>query len=361
VGDRFRLVQHEWRGEYLLHNSITFSPDGKYVAVALDGGAADLLPARGEGRSRTLKLHAGDGLDTAWSPDASLLLTASQDRTIRVYDLANDLEKRVLEGHTSSVLAVCFLDGGNILCSVEVGQIWLWSCVKWEVVAILKDPMQNWRQVAITDSVDSIATLSNNESVIDVWSLRLTGELRHSMRPRPSIRYTSAKVALVGESGAGKTGLGWRLAHGSYKDHPSAHGQQFWLLDGLGTTLEDGTECQAVLWDFAGQPDYRLIHALFLDDVDLALIIFDPTSRQEPLRGVDYWIRQLARTRGGSARTILVGARVDRGGPTLTTEELDAFCQAQGIEGGYISTSALTARGWSSFSSECDRRSGGSE
>jgi GTPase SAR1 family protein len=94
-----------------------------------------------------------------------------------------------------------------------------------------------------------------------------------------SVLYTTAKVVLVGDSGVGKTGLGWRLAHGEFKELASTHGQQFWMLDSLGTTRADGTESEAVLWDLAGQPDYRLLHALFLDDAELALVLFDPTDR----------------------------------------------------------------------------------
>jgi GTPase SAR1 family protein len=125
----------------------------------------------------------------------------------------------------------------------------------------------------------------------------------------------------------GKTGLGWRLAYNEYKDHSLTHGQQFWVIDELGGTRADGTQCEAVLWDLAGQPDYRLVHALFLDDVDLALVLFDPTNRQEPLAGVDFWLNQL---RGRDRRLgpcCLVGARADRGTSTLTDAELEAYCQ----------------------------------
>jgi GTPase SAR1 family protein len=65
------------------------------------------------------------------------------------------------------------------------------------------------------------------------------------------------------------------------------------VLNELGTRRADGTECEAILWDLAGQPDYRLTHALFLDDADLALVLFDPTDSRDPLHGVEFWLKQL--------------------------------------------------------------------
>jgi GTPase SAR1 family protein len=138
----------------------------------------------------------------------------------------------------------------------------------------------------------------------------------------------------------GKTGLGWRLAHGEFIEHASTHGQQFWLLDDLCSTGPDGTEREAILWDLAGQPDYRLIHALYLDDADLALVLFDPTRDDDPLRGVEYWLRQLGRDRP----VILIAARSDVGASRLTTEEIEAFCADRGIAG-YVATSALRGDG----------------
>lgn len=150
---------------------------------------------------------------------------------------------------------------------------------------------------------------------------------------------------MLGDSGVGKTGLGWRLAHKEFKEHASTHGQQFWVVNALGTRRQDGTECEAILWDLAGQPDYRLTHALFLDDSDLALILFDPTDSRDPLHGVEFWLKQLkagqaSRQSQTACQTILVGARTDRGEARLTQGELDEFCRHRGILGGYLPTSA---------------------
>ena len=126
------------------------------------------------------------------------------------------------------------------------------------------------------------------------------------------------------------------------------------MLDRLNASRRDGARCEAVLWDLAGQPDYRLIHALFLDDADLALVLFDPTDSRDPLHGVEFWLKQLKvgqpsrRSESGNSRdacrTVLVAARADRGTATLTREELDAYCHQRGIPP-YISTSAKEGEG----------------
>jgi GTPase SAR1 family protein len=159
-----------------------------------------------------------------------------------------------------------------------------------------------------------------------------------------SVHYTTAKIVLLGDSGVGKTAIGWRIVHGAFRELPSSHGQQFWVLPELSFTRADGTLCEAVLWDFAGQPDYRLTHALFIDDVDLAVILFDPTSRQDPFKGAEYWLQQL-KSRGRAPETILVGSRVDRGSSTLSAAELRDFCTINGVTGGHVLTSALTGEG----------------
>jgi small GTP-binding protein len=190
---------------------------------------------------------------------------------------------------------------------------------------------------------DPCTPIHERSSVIHLWELDFDFLLGQAATP--AVAYKSAKIVLVGDSGVGKTELGWRLAHGEFKEHASTHGQQFWVLDQLGIHRADGAQCEAVLWDLAGQPDYRLIHALFLDDADLALVLFDPTDSRDPLHGVEFWLKQLKVDLSRSAPpTLLVAARSDRGTATLTREELDAFCQQRGIRA-YLSTSARQGEG----------------
>lgn len=158
-----------------------------------------------------------------------------------------------------------------------------------------------------------------------------------------AVHYTTAKIVLVGDHSVGKSALGHRLIYGVFKEQASTHGQQFWVFPALGKRRKDGTECEAILWDFAGQPDYRLVHALFVDNADLALVLFDASDIHDPLHGVNFWLQQL-RTGKSRCPIILVAAQTDRGTSPLTPEELSAFCRRHGIVGP-IETSAVTGFG----------------
>ena len=70
------------------------------------------------------------------------------------------------------------------------------------------------------------ATLGENDTMIRVWDLDVRPPAQRALL-RP-IHFATAKIVLVGDSGVGKTGLGWRLTHGEFKEHASTHGEQFW-------------------------------------------------------------------------------------------------------------------------------------
>lgn len=153
-------------------------------------------------------------------------------------------------------------------------------------------------------------------------------------------RYSVAKVVLLGEARVGKTALGWCLAGNEFQLHPVSHPMQFWTLEELGSVQPNGTKHEVILWDMASQPDFRLIHPLSAADADVALLVFDPTDRPDPLRPVRYWLSQLGTLQEHRCKTILVGTRSEVGASTLTRSELNAFCREHGISGGFIATSA---------------------
>jgi small GTP-binding protein len=293
----------------------------------------------------TFKEHVDEISKIAYSPIRQRMASGSGDKTIRIWNLENREATKILEGHTYPVCDLGFSIDGLLLASKSNdGQIRLWRTDSWQTVAILEEPNTHGyaTHLAFNPKDRTLATLGEDETVIRIWDIQI--DIVFDDMPTESVGYTTAKLVLVGDSGVGKTGLGWRLAHGEFKEHASTHGQQFWPITQLGLKRKDGTECEAVLWDLAGQHVYRQIHSIFLENVAAALVLFDPSNRQEPLKGVQFWLEQL-KGKGQLPPAVLVGARVDRGAPALSQQELEQFCQRYGIRGGYISTSAKSSEG----------------
>jgi WD40 repeat protein/GTPase SAR1 family protein len=350
-------VWHSLAGHAGVVLGVAYAPDGTMLATGSADATVKLWSLHTGRLAHSLDGHAATVCSVAFHPGGETVASASEDGTIRLWDVASGRLLRILEGHSVGVRHVAFPSGGQLLASRGLdGSVRLWDSENGRPLAVINEPgSAHWLPgIAFHPSRPLLATAGSGpggvDHVVHVWLLDT--ERLHRRTRAGGVAYTTAKIVLVGDSGVGKTGLGWRLAHGGFKDHASTHGQQFWLLDQLRSVRPDGAHCEAILWDLAGQPDYRLIHALFLDDADLALVLFDPTRDDEPLHGVEYWLRQL-RVASGDERgalsaagppAILVAARTDRGSARLTSEELEAFCVRRGVRG-CVTTSALLGDG----------------
>ncbi len=352
--------------------SLAFDPKGETLATGSFDNTVRLWKVSSGKLLRTLKVDEGTAFSVAFDSKGETLASGGYDGTVKLWEMRSGKLLRILEGHSHVVEAVAYSTDGRMLASKSLdGTIRIWCCKTWGTVAIIPEPKGELSgliipALAFHPTLPQLAAplieLNTMEVeykwLIHVWDLDVDVLLGRSLGTSPlqnavrdeSVTYeskmetvhsTTAKIVLVGDSGVGKTGLGWRLAHGQYREHDSTHGQQFWVLNQLNTTRKDGTQCEAVLWDLAGQPDYRLIHALSIQDADLALILFDPTNSRDPLGSAEYWLSQLP----PECPKILVAARVDRGHPVLTDEELAAFCKRKGIAGGWIATSASSGLG----------------
>jgi small GTP-binding protein len=311
----------------------------------LSGGRDDLINVWDSSNWYTaLKGHSNSVYFLCTNATQSLIASCGADNAIIVWDATNFNKQQLLEGHTSTVICISFSSDGKLLISKSHdNEVRIWRTDNWQTLVNLQELSSGFytNGIAFHPHLPILATLGEKDTIIRIWELDeavLLGQAKEN------VNYTTAKLVLVGDSGVGKTGLGWRLAHGEFKEHASTHGQQFWSIPQLNLKRQDGTDCEAVLWDLAGQHVYRQVHSIFLENVAAALVLFDPTNRQEPLKGAQFWLEQL-KGKGQLPPTVLVGARVDRGAPALSQDELKQFCQRYGIKGGYISTSALNGDG----------------
>jgi len=273
----------------------------------------------------------------AWSPDGRQLVTGSDGATIHVLDMRTDIPQRVhiLEGHMDKISSVGFSADGRLLASKSMDNtVRLWRSDTWQCVAILPEPADEprFQGLAFHPTEPTIATLGEEDMSIRIWDLDF-GVLLGVRPATGGVSYTNAKVVLVGETGVGKTGLGTRLAEGMWRPTPgSTHGMNVW-------TLHSEPEREVMLWDFAGQDEYRLVHQLFLNETNVALLLYDPTKSQDTFEGVEYWEKALGNAVSNDVQKILVAARVDVGGVRLTAGDIEAQCR----EHGYLAHFATSA------------------
>jgi hypothetical protein len=298
-----------------------------------------------------MKGHTDRIIDVAISSNGHQVASASGDTTARIWDLRSGTELVVLEGHTQPLGCVRFSPNGDFLASKDLSTVRLWRCRDWECMATLSPgEIDGIGGVDFHPLQPLLAIKNNYNQRIDCWSVDY--DLLSGISARPdSRRYVNAKVVLLGDTGVGKSGLGLVLSGQPYQKTDSTHGRNVWTFDAQEVQSPGGGSQtrEVLLWDLAGQPGYRLVHQLHLNEVAVALLVFDSRSETDPFSGVKHWVRALAQARrleGDAAlpqRAYLIAARADRGGVAVSKERVQAMLDDMGLDG-FFETSAK--EGW---------------
>jgi WD40 repeat protein len=114
--------------EGVLAYTVTFSPDGKHLAVSYRGGATSVLDAATGQKLFDLSGHTGSVRHIAYSPDGTRITTASADGTARLWDATTGVEQFALTGHTGQVAGLAFSpDGARLATGSRAGTVLVYA------------------------------------------------------------------------------------------------------------------------------------------------------------------------------------------------------------------------------------------
>jgi len=106
---------------------VAWNPTGDRIAIA--AGHEIRIANTGTWQwTRTLKGHAGQVWEVAWSPDGSRLASGARDGLVKVWDLDRDEEPLTFRGHAATVWSVAWSPCGQYVVSAsQDGSIRFWD------------------------------------------------------------------------------------------------------------------------------------------------------------------------------------------------------------------------------------------
>ncbi|NES70415.1 MAG: hypothetical protein F6K24_36975 [Okeania sp. SIO2D1] len=110
--------------------SVTFSPDGRLLAIGREKGTVYLWNLQGE-QQWIFNVPKGAINSVRFSPDSKLLATAGADGTARLWDFNSLQQSEKFQVPEGSINTISFSPDGNLLATGgEDGTIRLWNLQK---------------------------------------------------------------------------------------------------------------------------------------------------------------------------------------------------------------------------------------
>ena len=263
--------------------SVAFSPDGSILASASADGTVKLWDVRTKTTIATLEEHTGRVYSVAFSPDGKMLASGSHDLTVKLWDVSKRTNIATLEGHVSrsgwldGVSSVAFSPDGKMLASGSHDlTVKLWDVSKRTNIATLGEHTGYVTLVSFSPDGATLAS-GSNDGTVRLWDIATKCSIAtlggHTSNVR-SVSFSPDGTMLASGSSWDRTVKLWDVAT---RTNIATLGHTSWVdavsFSPDGATLASGSYDDTILlWDVATRTNIATLegHTSWVDAVSFS-------------------------------------------------------------------------------------------
>ena len=274
-------------------NHLVISPDGQTLVSASADKTIKLWNLATGKEIRTLTGHSSFINHLVISPDGQTLVSASADKTIKLWNLATGKEIRTLTGHTNYVNYLAISIDGQILLSASADKtIKVWNFTTGKEIHTLTGYTKPIDEFAVSSDWQTIAT-GSHDKIIKVWNFA-TGKVIHTLTghssPVNSVVF-SPDGQILASGSADKTIKLWNLTTGQEFRTLTGHSSfvNYLTISPDGQTLASGSADKTIkLWNLATGQEFQTLtgHSSFVN-----YLVFSPDGQTLVSSSVDNTIK----------------------------------------------------------------------
>lgn len=169
--------------------SVAISADGKYVAVGGLDSTLRLFDGRTGAKLQEVRMDSGQVAAVTFHPRRpDLLVSAGQDRKVRLWDAASMTQLQVLSGHTNTILRVAFDSAGTTLVSTGIdGAARVYQLEGSRLTETLSiEAHRSWVWGGSFSRDGRFLATAANDSTVRVWDLTSGTRVRNIVLPATS-------------------------------------------------------------------------------------------------------------------------------------------------------------------------------